>query len=274
MEYSIKLKNGLVLRGLILSPGDKSRANIIFIHGHGEHIRRYSGWAELLNKEGIGFTGVDLPGHGRSDGPRGYIKSYALTDEMIEIIYNSAVNTFPGIPILIYGHSMGGGIVLDYLIRKKPVIKGAIITSPLLKLAFEPSKSRLVLASVMKHLLPGLIQGSGLIVDHISHDREEVEKYKADPLVHDRISLSLFHSIMSAAAFSLDHASELEVPLLLMHGSDDMICSPEGSSIIASKAPKAELKIWEGGYHELHNETFRLDVFAYLMKWINKTLSS
>jgi acylglycerol lipase len=274
MEYSIKLKNGLVLRGFIVSPGSKARANIIFVHGVGEHIQRYSAWAELLNREAIGFTGVDLPGHGRSDGPRGHIKSYALTDEMIDILHDSSIKTFPGIPLFIYGHSLGGGIVLDYLLRKKPEIKGAIVTSPWLKLSFEPDKFKIVLATVIKFIMPGLVQPSGLVVDHISHERDVVEKYKADLLVHDKISVSLFHSAMSAAAFSLDHANELEVPLLLMHGSDDMICSPEGSRIIASKAPKAELKIWEGGYHELHNETFRQDVFAYLMKWINKTLSS
>jgi alpha-beta hydrolase superfamily lysophospholipase len=274
MEYSIRLNNGLVLRGFIASPGDKTRANIIFVHGIGEHMQRYEGWAEMLNKQGIGFTGVDLPGHGRSDGPRGYIKSYALTDEMLDILHESSVKTFPEIHVFIYGHSLGGGIVLDYLLRKKPVIKGAIVTSPWLKLSFEPDKFKIVLASVMNYILPGLVQPSGLIVDHISHDKEVINKYKTDPLVHDKISVSLFHSAMSSAAHSLEHANELAVPLLLMHGSDDQICSPEGSRLFASKAPMTELKIWDGGYHELHNEPFRQDVFDYLMKWINKTLDT
>ena len=274
MEYSIKLKNGQVLRGFIMSPRERIRANIIFVHGVGEHIQRYSAWAELLNKEAVGFTGVDLPGHGRSDGARGNIKSYALTDEMIDILYYSSINTFPEIPVFLYGHSLGGGIVLDYLLRKKPEIKGAIVTSPWLKLSYEPAKSKIVLASILKYILPGLVQPSGLVFDHISHDREVVEMYKADPLVHDRISVGLFHSAMSSAANSLANAGELNVPLLLMHGADDRICSPEGSRLFAAKAPMTELKIWDGGYHELHNETFRLDVFAYLMKWTNTRLGS
>ena len=272
MEYSIKLKNGQVLRGFIASPQQKTRATIIFVHGLGEHIQRYAFWAEQLNKEGIGFTGVDLPGHGHSDGGRGNIRSYALTDEMIDILRESSVNIFPGIPVLLYGHSLGGGIVLDYLLRKKPELKGAIVTSPWLRLSFEPDKSKIRMASIMKNILPGLAQPSGLVVDHISHDREVVEKYAADPLVHDRISVSLFHSAMSSAAHSLAHAGELKVPLLLMHGSDDKICSPEGSRIFASKASLAELKIWDGGYHELHNEPFKQEVFEYLVKWINGRL--
>ncbi len=274
MEYSIRLKDGMILRGLIASPGASPRAIIIFVHGLGEHIQRYKEWAEMLNREGIGFIGVDLPGHGQSEGRRGHIKSYQATDEMIEIILTNSVNTFSGIPVFIYGHSLGGGIVLDYILRKKPDIRGAVVTSPWLKLSFEPEKSKIALASIMKHIMPGLIQPSGLVVEHISHDPEVVNRYKADPLVHDRISVSLFHSAMSAAARSLEHAGELSMPLLLIHGSDDQICSPEGSRIFALKTPLAELKIWEGGYHELHNEPFRQEVFAYLMNWINSRLDS
>jgi alpha-beta hydrolase superfamily lysophospholipase len=273
MDYNIKLKNGLVLKGMISSPGENTRANIVLVHGLGEHIHRYDTWAGLLNGKGIGFTGVDLPGHGLSAGPRGFIKDYSVTDEMIEILLQSAGSTFPGIPLFIYGHSLGGGIILDYLVRKSPAIKGAIVTSPWLKLSFEPSKFKLAMASVMKSILPGLIQPSGLVVEHISHDPEVVEKYKSDKLVHDKISVSLFNSAMNAGNYALAHASNLKVPLLLMHGSDDQLCSPEGSREFASKAPLAELKIWPGGYHELHNDIFKNEVFEYLMKWINSQLA-
>jgi acylglycerol lipase len=128
------------------------------------------------------------------------------------------------------------------------------------------------MAAILKNILPGLVQPSGLITDHISRDKKEVEKYLSDPLVHDRISVSLFYSAMKAAEYSLAHASELKIPLLIMHGSDDLICSPEGSREFVSKSSLAELKIWEGGYHELHNETFRNEVFAYLVQWMNSKL--
>ena len=273
MDYSIQLKNNQVLRGFISTPPGAIRANIILIHGLGEHIHRYEKWAGMLNNEGIGFTGMDLPGHGKSDGSRGYIKNYSLTYQTIEILMESTRNTFPGTPVFLYGHSLGGGIVLDYLIRKKPEIKGAVVTSPWLKLSFEPARSKIVLASVMKNILPGMVQPSGLIVDHLSHDREIVERYSADPLVHDKISVSLFHSAMSAARYSLANANELNTHILIMHGREDKICSPEGSRLFASKTTFADLKMWDDGYHELHNEPFRNDVFAYLINWINRNLS-
>ena len=101
-------------------------------------------------------------------------------------------------------------------------------------------------------------------------DKTVVEKYKSDPLVHGKISVSLFDAAMYSARYSLEHASELQTPTLLIHGKDDQITSPDGSIEFAGKTKMVELKIWEGGYHELHNETFKADVFKYIMGWIKK----
>jgi len=272
MNYSIQLKNGQILKGLMINPEGKVRANVIFVHGLGEHINRYNDWAGLFRGEGIGFTGLDLPGHGSSDGRRGHIRSYSLTDEMIEILIRHSVNIFPGMPVFIYGHSLGGGIVLDHIIRKKPSIQGAIVTSPWLRLAFEPGKNKLILAAIMNKIFPGFTQHSGLVPEQLSRDSEVVGRYIADPLVHDRISVSLFHNAMKAARFSIENSFSLGLPLLLMHGSDDMICSSKGSLEFASGSERTEIKIWDGGYHELHNEPFRMDVFNHIINWIDRVL--
>ncbi len=273
MDFNIKLSNRQVLRGIIISPGEKTRAVIIFVHGLGEHVRRYLYWAGLFRDDGIGFAGVDLPGHGRSDGRRGNIGSYRLLGEMIDILIRSTKKTFPGVPVFLYGHSLGGGIVIDYLLRTGPDIKGAIVTSPWLKLSFEPPKGKMILASVVRFILPGLTQPSGLVVEHISHDEEEVEKYKSDPLIHGLISVSLFYNAVKAGRNSLNNASGLKVPTLLLHGSDDHICSPDGSREFASKSELVELRIWDGGFHELHNEPFKEEVFTCILNWINGMLS-
>jgi alpha-beta hydrolase superfamily lysophospholipase len=270
MNINFSLRNGQVIEGIIINPGENTRAVIVFVHGLGEHIQRYLDWAELFKNEGIGFIGADLPGHGHSQGKRGDIPGYAMIDEMIDNLLKKCGQTFPGVPVYIYGHSLGGGIVLDYLLRKNPKIKGAIVTAPWLRLSFEPPKSKVIMARVMKNIVPGLIQPSGLNVNHISHDKAVVEKYKNDLLVHGKISVSLFAGAMTAAKYSLTHASNLKIPTLLMHGSDDQITSPEGSREFATQTNMVELKIWDGGYHELHNEPFRLEVFQYIINWINK----
>jgi len=269
MRYSIRLSNGQILRGFIMSPGENIKANIIFIHGLGEHINRYASWAELFRNAGIGFTGVDLPGHGSSDGRRGHIKNYNIAHEIIDLLTGNARSAFDGVPVFLYGHSLGGNILLDYLLRKNPSVKGAIVTSPWLILSFRPDKFKLVLASVLKLIMPGLLQPSGLNPEHLSRDRNVVRKYVSDDLVHDRISIALFHNAVNAANRSLLHRLDLKVPLLLMHGSDDNICSPEGSRLFASENTMAKLKIWESGYHELHNELFNNEVFVYIKNWID-----
>jgi len=270
MDFNIKLNSGLVLKGLLQSPGENTRAVIIMVHGIGEHLQRYMEWAELFRKEGIGFVGVDLPGHGRSPGRRGHIRNYDIVREMLDILVNSSRKTFPGIPLYIYGHSLGGGIVLDYIIRDNPRISGAIVSSPWLRLSFEPPKIKIILASVMKNIIPGLVQPTGLIVEHISHDKAEVEKYKSDPMVHDKCSISLFHNAMSSGRYALEHSAELKISTLILHGSDDLITSPDASREFAAGNGKTDFKLFEGGYHELHNETFKSDVFDYIVKWIDK----
>jgi alpha-beta hydrolase superfamily lysophospholipase len=268
MEISIRLSNGQILRGIIKSPGDNVRAVILLVHGLGDHIQRYSHWVNMFMEKKIGFVGMDLPGHGLSDGKRGNIKNYSLISEMLDIMISEYKKTFPGIPVFLYGHSLGGGIVIEYILKKSPSITGAIVTSPWLRLTFEPNRIKLMLSKTLKSLFPALVQPSGLIASHISHNKEVVDNYISDPLVHDKISVGLFHSAVSAAGYSLNNAANLKTPLLLIHGSDDLITSPEGSREFASKTKLVELKIWDGGYHELHNEPFKDEVFSYIIRWI------
>ena len=272
MDFSIALKNGNKLRGLFSVPSDNPLAMIILIHGVGEHIKRYNHLAESFSSEGIGFLGVDLPGHGKSDGKRGHISGYSTYRELIGTLIDVSEKTYPGVPVFLYGHSLGGGIVLNYLVHEKRKIKGAIITSPWLRLSFEPDKVKLALAGFMRHIMPGLLQPTGLNASHLSHDQVVVDNYSKDPLVHDKISVNLFYETIAAARFTLANSADITIPLLLMHGSDDMITSPDASREFAGKNSNSVIKIWEGGYHELHNETFKSDVFAYTIEWIKSQL--
>lgn len=270
MDINLRLNHGQLLNGFILSPGENPDGVIVLVHGIGEHVRRYNHWAEMFRKENFAFTAIDMPGHGKSEGGRGKVRRYTDIYEMIDVMLKTAGRTFPGVPLFLYGHSLGGGIVLDYTLRFKPSVKAVIATSPWLRLSFEPSKSKIMLAAIMKSLLPGLVQATGLKTIYLSHDESIVDLYSKDPLVHDKISAGFFSGASSSAAYALSHASDLKLPVLIVHGADDMICSPEGSREFCSKTKKAELKIWDGGYHELHNEPFRDDVFRYIVSWIRQ----
>jgi alpha-beta hydrolase superfamily lysophospholipase len=248
------------------------KAIILLVHGFGEHAGRYGDWAAKFNEEGVSLRAFDLPGHGNSEGRRGVMPPFDLLYDTIDIMLKDIAAELPGIPQFIYGHSLGGGIVLDYLIRRKPALRGAVVTSPWIRLAFEPPRIKKLIASVASKIMPGMTQPSGLKTADLSRDPKVVESYRNDPLVHGAISAGIFGSITDTAKEILGHSSEITLPLLLVHGRDDMITSPAATMEVAAAAPKATLKLWDGGYHELHNDLVREDHFDFIMEWIETLL--
>lgn len=248
------------------------KAAVLLVHGLGEHAGRYSGWAGRFNEEGITVRAFDLPGHGNSEGRRGVIPALEKVYDTIDAIFAEISSELPQVPLFIYGHSLGGGIVLNYLVKRKPELRGAIVTSPWVMLTETPPRAKIILAKVAGRVMPGLVQPSGLKTEFLSHNMEVVSQYNSDPMVHGMISVGLYNEMTVAAEETLARASEITLPLLLAHGRDDMICSPAGSMQVAEKAPKATLKMWEGGYHELHNDLSSDEHFKFIVAWIDTLL--
>lgn len=248
------------------------KALILLVHGLGEHIGRYESWAARFNERGVTLHGFDLPGHGHSGGKRGVITSPEKVYDTIDIITRNLATEFPGVPLFLYGHSLGGGLVLNYIIRRRPAVRGTIITSPWIILAVTPSRPKALLASIGRKLMPGMTQPSGLMSEYLSRDPEVVKAYNADPLVHTHISAGLYGWMTDAATETLRRAGEISMPILLAHGRDDQITSPSGSVQVAEAAPQATLKLWDGGYHELHNDLLKEDHFEFITEWIDTLL--
>ena len=245
------------------------RSVILLVHGLGEHAGRYKAWAERFNERQVTLLAFDLPGHGHTPGRRGVIPSPEKVYDTIDSILGEAAMSFPGVPLFIYGHSLGGGIVLNHLIRRKPSVTGAIVTSPWVILSETPPPLKVFLAKAAGTLMPGLTQSSGLKTEYLSRDPEIVKAYRSDPLVHGQISAGLYLWMSSAAEETLARAHEITVPLLLAHGRNDMITSPSGSVQVAGQAPKATLKLWNEGYHELHNDPLKQDHFDFITEWMD-----
>ncbi len=266
MEIKLNFSEKHELHG-IYQPVSDAKAAIIMVHGLGEHISRYKEMADFFNSRNYSFTGLDLPGHGHSSGRRGHIDNFEQYNNIISAIIDFVRVREGDISLVLYGHSLGGAVALNYLAGAN-VIDKAIVTSPWLKLAVSPSSFKIFLAGIMNSLLPSLLQSSGLDPEDISSDKDVVEKYDADPLVHNKISVRLFSSATANARKLLEMREDIKIPLLLMHGADDRITSAEGSSVFAARNSRTELKIWEKGLHELHNEVFRDEVLDYIIKWL------
>ena len=208
---------------------------VVLVHGFGEHSGRYiSNVIPCLVSSSLAVVTYDNVGHGKSSGKRGHCPSYeALLDILNEAI-EKAVEVYPNVPIFLYGHSMGGNLVLNYAMRRKTKIKGIVATSPYLRLAFQPPKWKMLLGKFMLKIMPSITLPSGLDPNGISRIPEEVEKYKNDPLVHDQVSPMFSFPIMDAGEWAIENASKLSIETLLTHGTADQI--------IIIKQPKSFIK--------------------------------
>lgn len=250
------------------------KAMILLVHGMGEHSSRYydNVIPELLAKH-IGVITYDNFGHGKSEGKRGHCPSYDALLEVLDTVYLKAKEITRGLPTFLYGHSMGGNLVINYVLRKKPEINGVVLTSPFLRLAFQPPAWKMIMGKFLQKIAPSITLPSGLDADAISRIPEEVEKYQNDPLVHDMISPNFSFPIIDAGNWAIENASSTENPILLLHGTDDQIIDYMGSKDFAKKTKLAELVLIDGGYHELHKDLEKDKVLRTIVKWIQSNLS-
>jgi len=270
-ESKLKSKDGIGLYVRGWEPEGKAKAVIALAHGHGEHVGRYENVAGALTNAGYTLVGYDSRGHGKSTGPRGHIPSYETLMDDVGGFVSMLGEKYSGHPLFLYGHSMGGNQAINYALRHHPKIVGVIATGPWLKLAFEPPAIKVALGRFMNNIVPSFTQSNGLDTKGLSHDPEVVRLYDNDPLGHDKMSARLFVSMYESGLWALDHASELSLPLLLMHGGADPITSAEASRQFADKAGKnVTLCIWDGMYHEIHNEPGQAEVFKVMIEWLGK----
>jgi alpha-beta hydrolase superfamily lysophospholipase len=270
-EFKFKTFDGLQLFGQSWQPEDRPRAVVCLVYGLGEHSGRYTHVADQITQAGYSLIAFDLRGHGQSEGLRGHTPSYEALLNDVNFFLNEVDKNFPELPLFLYGHSLGGNLVLNYVIRRQPKLKGVIATAPWLRLAFEPPRFKIILAQITNYIWPSFSQKNGLDTKVLSRDPEVVHAYENDPLVHDYISARMFISIHQAGQWALEHASEFSLPLLLMHGGDDKIISVKASHEFANtKTKNCTFKIWDGLYHEIHNEPEKEEVFKFLIDWLDK----
>lgn len=273
-EISWKAKDGLDIFAQTWEPTViQPKAVVCLVHGLGDHSSRYAHVGESFTKDGFILFGSDLRGHGRSGGPRGHISSIEDFMQDIDLLLVQARTRYPGLPIILYGHSIGGVQVLHYGLLRKPNIKGIIATSPALHTSVELQKIKVMMAKVLGSLMPNTAIATGLNPKDISRDEKVVQAYINDPLVHDKISLGFGKIMIGVTSWTLAHAGEFSLPLLLLHGKADNIAFPSSSTeFAASLKEKCTLMLWDDGFHELQNEPEKEEVFKTMKLWMNARL--
>jgi alpha-beta hydrolase superfamily lysophospholipase len=225
----------VVIQDWPMDPDMRLRGVVIVVHGLGEHAGRYDRVAEHLQQWGFAVRGYDQCGHGESGGARGGLPSDTrLLDDLADIIDSTRARMGANTPLILLGHSMGGLVVGRFVSLGIRPVDGLIMSSPALNAGMNAFQKFLV--SLLPQFAPNLRVGNGVKPQFISHDPEVVAAYRADPLVHDRISARLARFIADAGPATLALAPQWTVPTLLMYAGDDRLLNPQGSRDFAGGA--------------------------------------
>jgi len=287
--YEWPVENSNNRRGDNLGTPPQPRGVVLMVHGLGEHACRYDHVAEKLMDWGFAVRAYDQRGHGQSGGARGVLPNdTALLDDLEEVIDDTRlrcqqlpqqrrVNGMAPkpVPLILLGHSLGGLVVSRFVSLNTRPIDGLVMSSPSLDAGL--GRWQKLLLGIMPGLAPNLCIGNGLNPRYLSHDEAVVNKYRADRLVHDRISPRLARFIATAGPATIEAAARWDTPTLLMYAGADRLVNPAGSRAFALRAAASpsvkpgtvSAACFERLYHEIFNEAETEPVFATLKNWLD-----
>jgi alpha-beta hydrolase superfamily lysophospholipase len=251
-------------------PDGDVKAVLFVVHGLGEHCGRYMNHVNRFVPLGYAVYGLDHIGHGKSGGQREMIDRYSDFTDTLKIYYEMVKGWQPGKPIFILGHSMGGLITCTYLLDHQADFKGAIISAPSIKIGEGISHTTITMGKILARIAPktGVLE---LDVNNLSHDPEVVKAYVNDPLVfHSKTPARLAAEVLKAMMRVTAETAKITLPFIAIQGSQDKIVDPGGSQMLYDNAGSKDktLKIYEGLYHEVHNEPEREVMFKDLESWL------
>lgn len=249
------------------------RALVVLVHGYGEHSGRYAHVIAALTAAGYGVYTIDHRGHGRSEGLRAYIDTLDRPVADLKQYITNIRAAHPGERLFLYGHSMGALIALGCALAHQEDIDGLITSgAPVLADANVPGWL-LTVARGIAAVAPTLPLANLVPVERLSHDPAVIAAFRADPLTYKgKLRAGMGMAINDKAAWVRQRLPELRVPYLILHGAADVNVSPAGSTYAYEHAGSADkmLKLYEGLYHEIHNEPERGAVLADILNWLNE----
>lgn len=253
-EATIRAHNGMALFMQNWRP-EHPRAAVALVHGLGEHSSRYANLIGELNTRGFAVYACDHRGHGRSPGQRAYIDSWEDLSSGVRALLASVRESEPGLPVFLIGHSLGGLIVLHYVLHDPAGLQGVVASAPALSSA-GLSPVLVWLSTILSRVAPTVSLASKLPIGGISRDLTVQQAYTSDPLVSSVGTPRLATESFAAIAWTNAHASELQLPLLIVHGSADPIVPPTASAQFFANvgSPDKQRIVYPDYVHETHND--------------------
>src|SRR3954449_5993696 len=263
-------EGGLEIYWQAWRPGGEPRAVVVLAHGASEHSGRYAWTGEQLNARGYGVYAIDHRGHGKSAGGRAVIDRMHNAVEDLHTLVERAQGAYPGRPLVLLGHSMGGCVALAYTSEHEDTLDALVLSGPLAVLEAASPVQR-VAGRVLSAVAPSL----GVVAidsSAVSRDPAVVKDYDEDPLnYHGKLPARTVAELAKAIDGFPDAVAKFKLPLLVMHGTADRLVPIAAGQMVAERAGSAD-KTWkpyEGLFHEILNEPERQQVLDDIADWLD-----
>jgi acylglycerol lipase len=271
---TFKDKDGLNIAFRFWRSADQPRAVVVIVPGFNSHSGYYSWAAEQLAAGRLAIYAIDLRGRGKSEGERFYVEDFADYVTDIAALVDVVKSREPGLPIFLLGHSAGGVAACLYALDHQKMLKGLICES----FAYELPAPGFALAAIkgLSHLAPHLhlLQ---LKNEDFSRDPKVVAAMNADPLIAaESQPAETLAALIRADELLGQSFPRFSLPLLILHGTADKAAKASGSQHFYETAGSADktLKLYEGGFHDLLNDTGKSEVMGDVRSWIDAHLTA
>jgi len=257
-------------------PAQAPRGVVALVHGISEHSGRYSAVVDHLTESGFVVYSFDLRGHGESQGRRGHIDNWSQYRDDVQAFLEQVSTRDPGLPIFIYGHSLGALIVAEYVLYRPEGLAGMIASGIPLRPVGVAKLPVVLLAKALSRIWPTFSISLGVDGARLSRDPERVRAYNEDPMVHHTATARWGTEALNAIDRVKSRMAEIRLPILILHGGADPVNSVEGSHELYETVSSAdkELKIYPGGMHEPHNDVNRGEAAEDVEKWLSRQLEN
>ena len=252
-------------------PDGEVKAAILLVHGLGEHSSRYGSLVERMTALGFSVYAVDHIGHGKSQGVRKHVDSFSDFTDTLDIFIKRVKKWHGDQPIFVLGHSMGGLITAQYLLKHQSLFAGAILSAPALKVSDGISKIKIIIGKFLARFFPkvGLLP---INPSKISRDPAVVQAYMDDPLIHKgKTSARLASELLKTIGSVQKKSTEIVLPIFIFQGTEDAIVHPQGSQEFYDTINSKDktLKMYQGLYHEAFNEPEKEQVYNDVEQWLS-----
>jgi alpha-beta hydrolase superfamily lysophospholipase len=246
------------------------RAVVGLIHGYGDHAARYTHVTDAWAKRGIASVSIDLRGHGRAEGPRGYCDRFDEYVDDAAVLGRLVGERAPRVPAFLFGHSFGGLVATSFLIAQPGSWRGLVLSAPYFGTALKVPVAKQLAGKVASLVAPRLSLPMGFHGRHLTHDPVRARESDEDPLSFKNATARWFSEAQLAQGRALTRASSLSAPLYVVMGTTDPIAELAAARAVFDAAGSKDktFDLREGLLHEPLSEPEWPQIADAIATWI------